>query len=85
MLLVEALWWREKGAFCLLNYLLNEISASHTSEWNWLWFSKQAYLSYEVLWICLCGNIKNLGILDAAEKESGYLRDIIKVLDAAEK
>ena len=34
------------------------------------WFSKQAYSSYEVLWICLCGNIENLGILDAAEKES---------------
>ena len=68
MLSVEALWWREKGAFCLFIFLLNEISASHTSEWNWLWFSKQAYSSYEVLWICLWGNIENLEILDATRK-----------------
>ena len=85
MLSVEALWWRKKGAFCHFNFWLNEINASHTSEWNWLWFSKQAYSSYEALWICLCDNIKNLEILDAAEKESGLLCDIIRVLDAAEK
>ena len=77
---------RERCIFVFLIYFwLNEISASHSSEWNWLWFSKQAYSSYGVLWICLCGNIENLGILDAAEKESGQLCDIIRVLDAAEK
>jgi len=32
---IDALWWREKGAFCLFDCWLNEISASHTSEWNW--------------------------------------------------
>ena len=57
MLSGDALWWREKGAFCLFDVWLNEISTSHTSEWNWFGFSKQEYSSYEVLWICLCLNI----------------------------